>query len=265
VLVSYHGTADQSRQGDAATTAWFPTRGQRGRRRTGRRSRVGCGARRDLSSTALQFSDRGDSARDTCGSELSADVDIKLPTRLVGGLGLPMEVLTEEPPLPSAMRRARSQALILANHRRDEDQSSQELTRIGAPDLLRRSLYGYKSPVEIWPSRRRAAVWHRLCAVGEPARCVVGPLCRVRAENARAHRREGLPFPMPLMQRCQSRWPKNSGEFSRIAPRVRGQAAKWRTQFATVHAKRACFLGKQAPSGTVLTGDELKTLRASQK
>ena len=45
-----------------------------------------------------------------------------------------------------------------------------------------------------------------------------------------------------------------------IAPRFRSQPAKWRALYTTVQSKRACFLSKQTPSGTVLTSHDLKTV-----
>lgn len=194
--------------------------------------------------------------------ELSADVDIKLPTRLVGGLGLPMEVLTEERATYLRNAPCSKPALILANTGDDEDQSLQELTRIGAPDLLAEvALWVQIASGDLAVTEEEQRWWAQaLRGLGNLHVVSLDLFAEYVLRMRALIDGEGLTVPDALDAALPSLgWPKNSGEFSRIAPRVRGQAAKWRTQFATVHAKRACFLGKQAPSGTVLTGDELKT------
>lgn len=195
-------------------------------------------------------------------SELSALVDIKLPTRLVGDFGLPAEVLTEQRATYLRNAPCSKPALLLANTGDDEEQSLLELTPIGAPDLL-----------------AEAALWVQIAGAGlavtederrwwTQALRGLGDLHIVSLDRFAGYvlrmrtliDGEGLTVPDALDAALPGlRWPKNAGEFSRIAPRVRGQAAKWRAQFATVNGKRACFLGKQTPSGTVLTGDELST------
>ena len=50
-----------------------------------------------------------------------------------------------------------------------------------------------------------------------------------------------------------------AGEFGRISPHARGQAAKWRALYANVYGKRACFLSKQTPSGVALSEEDLRT------
>jgi S-DNA-T family DNA segregation ATPase FtsK/SpoIIIE len=195
-------------------------------------------------------------------SELSAQVDIKLPTGLVGGFGLPAEALTEERATYLRNAPCSKPALLLANTGDDEEQSLRELTPIGAPDLLADAapwvqvagagLAVTEDEQRWWAQALRGLRDLRIVSLDRFAVYVL----RTRTLIGE----EGLTVPDALDAALPGLgWPKNAGEFSRIAPRVRGQAAKWRVQFATVHGKRACFLGKQTPSGAVLTGDELNT------
>jgi DNA segregation ATPase FtsK/SpoIIIE, S-DNA-T family len=193
---------------------------------------------------------------------LSAQVDIKLPEQLVGGLGLPAEILTNKRATYLRNAPCPRSALLLANTGDDEDQSLRELTPVGTPDLL--------AEPGLWVQIASAGVpvtdddlrWWRQALRG------LGDLRAVSLDQFAGYvlrtrgliDAEGLPVPDALDEALpRLRCPKNSGEFSRIAPHARGQAAKWRAQFATVYGKRACYLSKQAPSGTVLTGNELKT------
>ncbi len=193
--------------------------------------------------------------------DLSAQFDIKLPVGLVDGFGLPPEVLTTERATYFRNAPCPKPALLLANTGDDEEQSLRELTPMGAPDL--------RADTDLWVQVAGAGLvitdderrwWERALRGLEDLH--LASLDRFADYVLRTRTlidEEGLTVPDALDRALPALgWPKNAGEFSRIAPRARGQAAKWRAQYATVYGKRACFLAKQTPSGAVLTEDELR-------
>lgn len=194
--------------------------------------------------------------------ELSALFDIKLPTRLVGGFGLPAHVLTEERATYFRNAPCAKPALLLANTGDDEEQSLRELTSISAPDLQADTelwiqvagtgLVITEDERRWWAQALRGVQDLRLASLDRLADYVLRTRTLIEEEGFPVC--DALDAALPAL-----RLPKNAGEFSRIPPRVRGQALKWRIQYTTVSSKRACFLIKQTPSGTVLSEDELRT------
>jgi DNA segregation ATPase FtsK/SpoIIIE, S-DNA-T family len=193
--------------------------------------------------------------------ELSAQVDIKLPASLVSGFELPAQVLTDERTTYFRNAPCSKPALLLANTGDDEEQSLRELVPISAPDL--------QAEAELWVQVAGTDLvvtederkWWAQALIGLQGLHLVtldhfGDYVlrtRILIDEEGLTVLDALDTALPAMG-----WPKNAGEFSRIAPRARGQAAKWRAQYSTVHGKRACFLAKQTPSGIVLTEDELR-------
>jgi len=193
--------------------------------------------------------------------DLSAQVEIKLPRGLVGSFGLPAEVLTDERATYFRNAPCPKPALLLANTGDDEEQSLRELTPIGAPDLQADADFWVdvagaglaitEDERKWWEQALRGLQELHLVSLDRFADYVLRT--RTLIEEGGVTVPDALDGALPALG-----WPKNAGEFSRIAPRARGQVAKWRAQYATVHGKRACFLGKQTPSGAVLTEDELR-------
>ena len=192
--------------------------------------------------------------------DLSTQVDIKLPRGLVAGLELPADVLTDERTTYFRNAPCLKPALLLANVGDDEEQSLRELAPIGAPELQSQvdlwvqvagdGLAVTDDERKWWAQALRGLQDLHLVSLDRFVDYVLSVRMGIEAEGLTVP--DALDAALPAL-----RWPKNAGEFSRIAPRVRGQPSKWRVQFATVHAKRACFLSKQTPSGVVLTQDEL--------
>lgn len=195
-------------------------------------------------------------------TDLSVEFDIKLPRSLVGNFGLPSHVLTDERATYYRNAPCQKPALLLANIGDDEEQSLRELTPIGAP--------GLQADVELWVQVAAVGLaitederkWWAQALLGlQDSR--LASLDRFADYVLRTRTlidQEGLVVPdaldaaLPALQ-----LPKDAGEFSRIAPRARGRAAKWQAQYATVYGKRACFLSKQTPTGVTLSEDELRT------
>ncbi|MFG2078700.1 FtsK/SpoIIIE domain-containing protein [Nonomuraea maritima] len=195
--------------------------------------------------------------------ELSERVDIKLPESFVGGLALPAKVLTDKRATYLRNAPCRKPALLLANTGDDEDQSLHELTPVGSPDLIARpGLWVQVASAGVPVTEDEKRWWEK--ALGGLSTLHAVSLDRFAAYVLRTRALidvDGHPLHDALDSALPSLgWPKNSGEFSRIAPRFRGQTAKWKALYATVQSKRACFLSKQTPSGTVLTSHDLNTV-----
>jgi S-DNA-T family DNA segregation ATPase FtsK/SpoIIIE len=194
--------------------------------------------------------------------ELSARVDIKLPESFVGGFGLPPEILTDKRATYLRNAPCSRPAQLLANTGDDEDQSLRELTPVASPDLIERpGLWVEVASAGVPITDEEKRWWEKaLTGLGALhavsldgfAAYVLRTRVLVHADGSPLH--DALDVALPSL--C---WPRKSGEFGRIAPRFRGQPARWRSQYAIVQSKRACFLSKQTPSGTVLTSHELGT------
>jgi S-DNA-T family DNA segregation ATPase FtsK/SpoIIIE len=194
--------------------------------------------------------------------ELSAAVDIKLPESFVSELGLPAEVLTDRRATYLRNAPCPKPALLLANTGDDEDQSLRELTPVGSPELIGRpGLWVQAASAEV-PIADEDKLWWEKALSGLGALQAVS-LDRYAAYVLSARELidiESIPLHDALDAALPSLgWPKNSGEFGRIAPQFRGRAARWRALYANVQSKRACYLSKQTPSGTVLTSHDLNS------
>lgn len=194
--------------------------------------------------------------------ELVSQFDVKLPAQFMTGIDLPPSVLTEERATYFRNAPCAKPALLLANTGDDEEQSLRELTPIGAPELQSRAeLWVQVAAADViiagdgrgwWEQALRGLQALRFASLDRFADYVLG--------TRRLIGDEGLPIDQALDEALPAlRLPKNAGQFRGLAPRARGQAAKWRAQFAIVHNKYAPFLSKQTPSGVVLSEDELRT------
>jgi len=191
---------------------------------------------------------------------LSVCVEIKLPQSFVGGLGLPDEMLTDKRATWWRNAPCLLPALLLANTGDDEDQSLRELTPVGSPELVARPALWVQAASAGMPIADEDKRWWEKALNGlgvlqavsldRFAAYVLSTRKLVDTEAALLH--DALDAALPSLG-----WPRNSGEFSRIAPRFRGQTSKWKALYADVQAKRACYLSKQTPSGTVLTSHDL--------
>jgi S-DNA-T family DNA segregation ATPase FtsK/SpoIIIE len=192
--------------------------------------------------------------------KLSQAFDIKLPAHFVGELGLPSEILTSERATYYRNAPTDRRALLLANTGDDEQQSLSDLTTVGAPDLLSVPELWVQVAAEGLPlTQEHRRWWERALAGLQELRFV--SLDRYSAYVLYARElilAEGLPILQALGAALPAlRIPKDSFYFNRLAERARTHGSKWRTLYAGAYNKRACYLSKQTPSGTVLANDEL--------
>lgn len=193
--------------------------------------------------------------------DLSAQFDIKLPRGLVGGFDLPAKVLTDERATYFRNAPCPKPVLLLANTGDDEEQSLRELTPIGTPELQADTgLWAQVAGAGLTITEDERKWWEQALRGLKDLHLVsLDRFADYVLRTRRLIEEEGLTIPDALDAALPALgWPRNAGEFNRIAPRARGQSAKWRAQYTTVHGKRACFLAKQTPSGVVLTEDELR-------
>lgn len=192
--------------------------------------------------------------------ELAPKVEIKLPRSFVGDQALPADLLTDKRATYLRNAPCSKPALLLANTGDDEDQSLRELTPVGSPDLIAKPGLWVQAACSGVPVIDEEQRWWEKALGGlgalhatsldRFAAYVLMTREMIDVEGQPLH--DALDAALPRLG-----WPRNSGEFSRIAPRFRGQTARWRTLYSGVQSKRACFLQKQTPSGAVLTTHDL--------
>ncbi len=193
--------------------------------------------------------------------ELAAAFEIKLPRRFMEGWGVPDEVLTDERATYYRNSDCERQALLIANIGDDEQQSLNDVTPVGAPDLQGQPALWVEvasSGLPLTEEHRRW--WERALTGLQDLRFV--PLERYAAYVLRVRSLisdEGLPVLNALGRALpELRLPADSNYFTGIPDRCRTHASKWRTLYSNAHGKRACFLSKQTSTGTVLSEDDLR-------
>ena len=192
---------------------------------------------------------------------LSAQFEIHLPERFVAGFGLPQDVLTPE--RATFYRNAPSDrpALLLANTGDDEEQSLRDVTSVSATDL--------QSLPELWVQVASQALpladdhrkwWIRALAALQDLRFV--SLDRYADYVLRTHEEVGesghpiihaLGAALPAL-----RLPRDLCYFEALPAPFRTHTSRWKPLFSAIYTKRACYLSKQTPSGTVLGEDDLR-------
>ncbi|HKO20221.1 MAG TPA: hypothetical protein VJU82_15190, partial [Acidobacteriaceae bacterium] len=194
--------------------------------------------------------------------ELAEAFEIKLPRRVMEGTGLPGMLLTDERATYYRNSECAHPALLIANTGDDEQQSLSDLTPVGAPELQGQPLLWVEvasGGLPITNEHRRW--WERALSGLQDLRFVsldryAAYVLRVRA----LIKDDGLPLLNALGRALpELRVPSDTNYFTGIPDRSRTHASKWRTLYSTAHAKRACFLSKQTPTGAVLSEDDLRS------
>jgi len=193
-------------------------------------------------------------------AELNQQLDIRLPEARLIGFGLPADVLTSKPMTYFRTATSLKPAVLLANLADDEQQSLQEVTRIGPneiqdrPDLWIRvaAARGALTPGDMrcWEKALTGLLDLRIVSLDRAAEYTL----RTR-ENVLT---DGLPLMKALGSALPAiQFPKDSDYFTGIKERSRGHASAYRTLFSGAQRKRACFLRKLTPSQLVLSEDDL--------
>jgi S-DNA-T family DNA segregation ATPase FtsK/SpoIIIE len=192
---------------------------------------------------------------------LAALFEIKLPRSFMAGTGLPESVLTDERATYYRNAPSEKPALLLANTGDDEEQSLRDLIPVGAPDLQAYPDLWVRIAADGLPiTDEHRRWWERALAGLQDLRFAsldryADYVLRTRTLVAT----EGLPILNALGAALPAlRLPKDTHYFAGIADRARTHVSKWRAMFGMAHTKRACFLSKQTPTGSVLSEDDLR-------
>lgn len=194
-------------------------------------------------------------------AELATEFEIRMPRHFVQGLGLPDEVLTDERATYYRNSECDRLALLVANTGDDEQQSLSDLTPIGAPELqgqpalwvkvASRGLALNEDHRRWWECALAALQDLRFVSLDRYTSYVLHVRALIGDEGFTVLRALGRALPALHM-------PADMNYFSAIPDRARTHTSKWRSLYNAAHTKRACFLSKQTPTGSVLSEDDLR-------
>ncbi len=190
---------------------------------------------------------------------LSTLVEIKFPIHFVGEHRLPAHILTNERTTYYRNAACSKSALLVANTGDDEEQSLKELVPIGAAELYAHPALWVKWAAEGLPIIEEHQHWWMKALEG---------LLEVRAFaldrlaayilQTRVAVEDGQPMLAALGVALPAlHVPKDTAFASSLAAKNAGHTSRWKTLYAQVIKKRACFLVKQTPAQALLLEDEL--------
>jgi len=192
--------------------------------------------------------------------DLAPRVRLRIPRALGEPNGLPSDALTDDKTTHWRHSECDRPVLLLANTDDDQGQSLQEITRVGARELVRKpSLWvdvaaaGLALPpahATIWKTALKGLTETHPLSLEEFAGYVL-----MTRESISSYGRgipEALGWALPAL-----RAPRDSSFFNAIPEKVRTQASRWSRLFSQVIHKRACYLMKRAPNQQVLSIEQL--------
>jgi DNA segregation ATPase FtsK/SpoIIIE, S-DNA-T family len=195
-------------------------------------------------------------------SEIATLVKIQVPRDLVGGFGLPDEILTDERTVHLRHSACDRSALVLANISDDQAQSLNDITSIGAQELkgqieswINLAAKDLPIPAEYLEYWRKAL--NGLQKVGTPsleyfAEYIVQTRSRILEESLPVV--DALGWALPAL-----RLPRDSGYFRAIPETQLGQTQRWEKLFQQAFTKRSCLLLKQTPNRKPIDEQDLQT------
>jgi S-DNA-T family DNA segregation ATPase FtsK/SpoIIIE len=195
-------------------------------------------------------------------SPTASKILIAVPRPLVDGLGLPDEVVTDERTVALRHAEANRAALLLANTDDDQGASLQDVTLLGAKQLIEEPRLWVQAASEglglpdgqltIWEAALRGLAatedWtlHQISNYVELTR-------RSVAEESKPLL-EALGWALPALQ-----LPRDSGYFLTIRPKDQESPARWKKLFTKLIVERKPLLVKQRPPRQVIESEELRT------
>lgn len=193
-------------------------------------------------------------------NELSALIEMRLPSHFVGSHGLPESVLTSERTTYFRNADCAKPALLLANTGDDEEQSLKELVPIGKEQLEADPSIWVNLAAEglVIPEDQRAWWGKALQALLE-----VRPLALDQLADYILSIREAISEGQPLtcalgVALPALKVPKDTTYFRGLNERQLGHLSRWKQLYAHAFRKRACYLLKQTPTQALLTDEELE-------
>jgi S-DNA-T family DNA segregation ATPase FtsK/SpoIIIE len=192
-------------------------------------------------------------------TSLSTLVEIKFPIHFVGGHDLPAHILTNERTTYYRNAACSKSALLVANTGDDEEQSLKELVPIGAAELYAHPALWVKWAAEGLPIIEEHQHWW-MKAIEGLLEVRAFALDRLAAYilQTRVAVEDGQPMLAALGVALPAlHVPKDTAFASSLAAKNAGHTSRWKTLYAQVIKKRACFLVKQTPAQALLLEDEL--------
>lgn len=192
---------------------------------------------------------------------LDARVAVKLPASLFGASGLPAEALTTLPATFYRDAACEKGAYLVTTLGGDEDQSLQDMSRLGVPELLERlTLWVAAVDADLGLTDDTRVVFERALAGLSQLRATsldrfAGYVLRVSA----ACRDEGYPLinalgaALPALQ-----LPKDPTAFTSIKERARRHTSAWQREFAGLNRRRKGLLLKETQAQLLLNEDDLR-------
>jgi len=188
-------------------------------------------------------------------------IDIKVPRKLVSGLGLPEECVTNEKTTYWRNASCEKPAIILANTNDDQGQSLKEITKIGAGDLI--------AQTELWVrvagngltlTEEQKKHWQQaLKGLREANECSLEQFSEYIVMVREKINEDGIPIIRALGWALPAlRIPRDSFYFDQIPEKALGHAHRWRKIYQEAYNKRACYLYKLHPNRQVIENADLQ-------
>jgi S-DNA-T family DNA segregation ATPase FtsK/SpoIIIE len=220
----------------------------------------------ETASTARYLLDRL-SAEQTVGiaqailadATLAAQIEIKLPQHWVGEFGLPADCLTEDRATFFRNSPCEKPVLLIATRGDDERVSLADLTPIDSTQIRANALLWIEVAAHHLPLTEQQRRWWEtaLAALQDVSSLSLDAFAdyilatRERIEDGKILS-EALGDALPALK-----WPRHPALFRSLNDKALGQPSKWRSLYAHVSRKLACYLKKKNPKDQTLSSDEL--------
>lgn len=192
---------------------------------------------------------------------LKDSIDIKVPRKLVSGLGLSEEYVTDEKTTYWRNASCEKSAIMLANTNDDQGQSLRDITKIGAGDL--------KAQTELWVrvagdgltlTEEHKKYWQQaLKGLQEANESSLEQFSEYIVMVREKINEDGFPVTRALGWALPAlRIPRDSYYFDQIPEKALGHVHRWRKKYQEAYSKRACYLHKLHPNRQVIENAELQ-------
>lgn len=192
---------------------------------------------------------------------LFSTMAIKVPRKLVEGVGLPSEMVTDEKTTYWRNASCDKPAILLANTNDDQGQSLRDITRVGAGDL--------KSQPDIWVQVASSDLpltdeqkrhWQQaLKGLQEANECSLEEFSEFTVKVRETIAENGIPVVRAIGWALPAlRIPRDSYYFDAIPENALGHSSRWKKLFTDAYNKRACYLYKQHPNRQIIENSEIQ-------
>lgn len=190
---------------------------------------------------------------------LTAKIEIKLPRHWVGSHGLPADCLTDERATYFRNSPSEKPVLLIATRGDDERVSLADLTPIDSIQMRAHSVLWIEVAAHHLALTEQQRRWWEvaLSALQDVSSLSLDAfadyILRTREEVEDGHvLPEALGIALPALK-----WPRHPALFRALGDKALGQPSKWRSLYAHVGRKLACYLKKKNPKDQTLSSDEL--------